>query len=111
MRGITPVCHVVDIRRKRISVITAMSTRGIENIQVVQNTVNGDTFLHFVQNCVVPILQPFDGTNPRSIVVIDNATFHHVARVTKAIHQTGAILRFFSPYSPDLSLQIIFKEK
>ena len=72
MRGITPVCHAIDIhpvRGKRISIITAMSTRGIENIQVVQNTVDGDTFLHFVQNCVVPILQPFDGTNPCSIAV------------------------------------------
>ena len=69
-----------------------MSTHGIENIQVVRNIVDGDTFLHFVQNCVIPILQPFDGTNPRSIVVMDNANIHHVDRVTMVINQTGAIL-------------------
>ena len=68
MRGTTPVNHILNVRGKRISVITAMSTRGIENIHVAQNTVDGDTFLHFVQNCLVPILQPFDGTNPLSVV-------------------------------------------
>ena len=88
-----------------------MSTRGIENIHVVQNTVDGDTFLHFVQNCLVPILQPFDGTNPRSVVVMDNASIHHIDRVIKAIYQTGAIVRFLPPYSPDLQpLEEVFSK-
>ena len=33
MQGMTPTSHVLNIRGKRLSVITAMSTRGIENIQ------------------------------------------------------------------------------
>ena len=49
MLGTTPINHILNVRGKRISVITAMSTRGIENIHVVQNTVDGDTFLQFVQ--------------------------------------------------------------
>ena len=64
MRGTTPVNHILNVGGKGISGITAMSTCGIENIHVVQSTVDGDPFLHFVQNCLVPILQPFDGSNP-----------------------------------------------
>ena len=103
MQGMTPTSHILDIRGKRLSVITAMSTRGIENIQVVQNTVGGDAFLHFVQTSLVRILQPFDGTNRCSFVIMDNASIHHVDRVTKAIYQTGAIVRFLPPYSPDFN--------
>ena len=111
MRGMTPTSHILNVRGKRHSVITAMSTRGIENIHVVQNTVDGDMFLHFVQSCLVPILQPFDGTNPRSIVIMDNASIHHVDKVCKAICQTGAILRYLPPYSPDLQpLEEVFSK-
>ena len=42
----TPTSHILNVRGKQHSVITAMSTRGIENIHVIQNTVDGDMFLH-----------------------------------------------------------------
>ena len=66
-------------------------------------TVNDDKFCDFVQRCLVPILQPFNGMNDRSIVVMDNASIHHVNRVVATIQETGALVRFLSPYSPDLN--------
>jgi len=45
----------------------------IENIYVVQNIVDGKTFLDFAQNSLASILQPFDGTNPQSVVAMENA--------------------------------------
>ena len=46
----------------------------------------------------------FNGTNDRSIVVMDNASVHHVDRVVATIQQTGALVRFLPPYySPDLN--------
>ena len=42
---------------------------------------------------------------------MDNASIHHVDRVTNAIHQTGAILRFLPPCSPDLQpLEEVFSK-
>lgn len=41
------------------------------------------------------------GTNARSVVVMDNASIHHVERVITSIQNTGAIVQFLSPYSPD----------
>ena len=44
---------------------------------------------------------PFDGVNPNSVVIIDNCSIHHTSEVISAIQDTGAILHFLPPYSPD----------
>ena len=62
-----------------------MSTRGVEDADVYEGHVNGDVFCDFVERCLVPILQPFDGINQRSVVVMDNASIHHVERVVSKI--------------------------
>ena len=66
---------------------------------VTDNTVSGDIFLQFVKQCLVPVLQPFNGSNARSVVIMDNASIHHVEKVVERIQQTGAIIRFLPPYS------------
>ena len=64
---------------------------------------NGDRFVQFVQNCLLPHLMPFNGVNPRSVVIMDNCSIHHVDAVTNLIEtQAGAKLCFLRPYSPDL---------
>lgn len=62
---------------------------------------NGEKFIEFICHCscVLPIIMPFDGSNPKSVVVMDNASIHHVERVCDII---GARLCFLPPYSPDL---------
>ena len=49
------------------------------------------------------MLQPFNGSNAHSVVIMDNASKHHVEKVVECIQQTGAIIRFVLPYSPDLN--------
>ena len=44
---------------------------------------------------------PFDGVNPNSVVIFDNCCIHHTSEVISAIQDTGAILHFLPPYSPD----------
>ena len=53
-----------------------MSTRGIEDIDINEGTTNGDTFTTFLENNILQIMQPFNGSNPRSILVLDNASIH-----------------------------------
>ena len=79
-----------------------MTTRGIEDVFVCSQSVDGEVFQQFLCQCVLPIILPFDGNNPRSIVVMDNASIHHLERVYDIITGVGAQLVFLPPYSPDL---------
>ena len=103
VRGITPVDYRLFAYGKRISAIRVMTSRGIEDTYLVEGNVNATKFLQFIQHCLLPILLPFDGDNPRSVVVLDNASIHHVEAVTELISSTGALVRFLPPYSPDLN--------
>lgn len=54
---------------------------------------------------------PFDGYNERSVVVLDNASIHHIDPVVQAINSVGALVKFLPPYSPDLMpLEEVFAE-
>ena len=46
---------------------------------------------------------PFDGYNPHSIVIMDNCSIHHVPGIKEMIEETGALLLFLPPYSPDFN--------
>ena len=45
---------------------------------------------------------PFNGTNPHSIAVMDNAAIHHAPGIIDLVQSTGALVIFLPPYSPDL---------
>ena len=47
-------------------------------------------------------LQPFNGINPNSVVVLDNCSIHHVEEVVALIQSVGALVLYLPPYSPDL---------
>ena len=101
--GVTPVTHKLCVYGKRLSAIGIMTYRGIEDTYIVEGNVNADTFLKFIERCLLPILLPFDGDNPRSVVVLDNASIHHVDSVSRLISAAGALVRFLPPYSPDFN--------
>ena len=45
---------------------------------------------------------PFNGINPRSVVLLDNASIHHTHWPIELIESVGALVHFIPPYSPDL---------
>ena len=46
---------------------------------------------------------PFNGVNSNSILVLDNATTHHMQSVLELIKEIGCLVLFLPPYSPDLN--------
>ena len=83
--------------------IPIMPLEGIHDVYITEGTVNGDRFAEFVTKCLLPIIEPFNWTNHQSVVVMDNASIHHVDAITRLIErQHGARVCYFPPYSPDL---------
>ena len=46
---------------------------------------------------------PFNGVNRHSVVIMDNASIHHMEQITDMIHGVGALVRWLPPYRPDLN--------
>ena len=59
--------------------------------------INGEVFLAWVRQCLVPTLRP------GQIVVMDNLGSHKGKGVRSAIRDAGAKLLFLPKYSPDLN--------
>lgn len=103
MRGIPMQNHTMLVRGERVSAIAIMSLCGILDVSVRSGTTNSETFYEFTQTCLLPHLQPYNGLNRHSIVVMDNCSIHHTAGISEMIEEVGAIAHFIPPYSPDLN--------
>ena len=64
---------------------------------VFDGPINGESFLSYVEQILVPSLRPGD------IVIMDNLGSHKGSKVRAAIRNAGARLLFLPPYSPDLN--------
>lgn len=67
--------HRLLARGQRVSAIAAISCDGLLECELVTGTVNGEVFLEFVRGRLIPQMLPFDGTNKRSIVILDTALY------------------------------------
>ena len=112
IRGMTPRDHRLLIRGTRYSTILVMSIDGIHDVYLCESTVNGETFADFVLSCLQPFIQPFNWINPHSVIIMDNASIHHIEQVVDMIEdQLGARLLFLPPYSPDLNPKYLARSR
>ena len=79
----------LELEERGLSVIGAMSVDGIEDIYISEGSVNGGVFEDFVRTTLLLLLQPFNGTNSHSVVVMDSASIHHVHKIVEMIHGVG----------------------
>ena len=103
LRGKTPVNHALLVRGERVSAIACMSIAGLLDVKTIIGTSDGGAFYDFIHTHLLPYLMPFSGTNPHSVVILDNCSIHHVPEVAKSIQDVGALLIYLPPYSPDLN--------
>lgn len=78
-------------------------TDGVVTYDLVHGSVNGEKFIQFLQGKLVPEILPYDGENPRSILVLDNCSIHHVQPVLDTLQQMRILVLFLPPYSPDMN--------
>lgn len=70
---------------------------GIAAPMVLDGPMNGDAFLAYIRQVLIPELTPGD------VVIMDNLPAHKVAGVREAIETAGANLIYLPPYSPDFN--------
>ena len=93
------VDHRILARGVRYSAIPIMFLEGIHYVFITEGTIDGDKFVQFITEHLLPILMSFNYINPRSVVIMDNTRIHHVDEVTDLIErQCGTKL---PPYSPE----------
>src|SRR3954462_5064854 len=83
--------------RKKTTLVAGLRLSGVTATQLLDSSINGEGFLEYVRQVLVPALAPGD------IVVIDNLSSHKSHPVREAIEAAGAKLLFLPPYSPDFN--------
>jgi len=77
--------------------IAAIRLKGPQAPWLFEGPMDGELFLAWVKQALVPVLQPGD------VVILDNLSTHKVAGVQPSIEATGARLEYLPPYSPDFN--------
>jgi transposase len=96
-RGRRLVAKVPQGRWRTLTFLAALRQDQIAAPCVIDGPINGESFLAYVEQVLVPALKPGD------IVIIDNLGSHKGKAVRRAIRSAGAKLFFLPPYSPDLN--------
>jgi transposase len=80
---------------KMISTIAAMGTSGIVAAASFDGAADGELFVTFVGEELVPVLKP------GPVVVMDNLPAHKLPKIDELIESAGARVLRLPPYSPD----------
>jgi transposase len=96
-RGRRLVAATPHGRWRTLTFLAALRCDRIDAPCVIDGPINGESFLAYVEQVLLPTLRPGD------IVIIDNLGSHKGQAVRRAIHAGGAKLFFLPPYSPDLN--------
>jgi len=95
-KGKRLIAHAPFGHWKTTTLIAALRHDSLTAPCVFDGPINGEKFRAYVEQILVPTLQPGD------IVVMDNLASHKVDGVRQAIEAAGAERRFLPPYSPDM---------
>ena len=86
-----------DGRWKILTILGAISTRGMIATMTIEAATDREIFLAYLDKVLCPQLRPGD------VVVMDNLSSHKVKGVRERIETAGAQLLYLPPYSPDLN--------
>jgi transposase len=97
VRGKRVIDYVPHGHWKTTTFLAALRHDRLTAPMVVDGAINGELFLAYVQQILLPTLQEGD------IVVLDNLSSHKVAGVKELIESVGAQVFYLPPYSPDFN--------
>lgn len=96
-KGLRLQAYVPHGHWKTMTFVAALRCDGITAPCVFNGPINGESFLNYVEQFLVPVLRQGD------VVIMDNLGSHRALAIKAAIASAGARLLFLPPYSPDLN--------
>lgn len=93
-RGSRLALPTSKLRRSKLTLILAVSSRGVLGYEVLDHNCRKPDFVGFIQRLAV---------EPGSTLVMDNVQFHHSAETAEAIRAKGCVPLYTLPYSPKLN--------
>lgn len=97
-KGKERVCEDVPFHTpKNTTMLSSIRLDGSLAYCFFQGSVNGEKFLEYIKNILVPTLQKGD------IVIMDNLSCHKVKGVKEAIEKVEAKVIYLPAYSPDFN--------
>lgn len=96
-RGQTLDAAVPHGHWKTMTLVAALRCDRITEPLVIDGAMNGERFLKYLREELIPTLQPCD------VVVLDNLGSHKGKAARDAVRAVGARLLFLPAYSPDLN--------
>jgi transposase len=82
---------------KVLTILGALSTKGVQASMTVEAATDADLFLAFVEHVLAPTLRP------GQVVVMDNLSAHKQRKVRRLLTARRCRLWYLPPYSPDLN--------
>lgn len=111
LRGKPSKCQKLLVRGERISVIAAMTSSCVLDIKIVKGGVKGSDFIDFINFNLLPHMLAFNGSNPNSVIILDNCSIHHVSGAVQSMVQNESLVQFLPPYSPDYNpIELLFSK-
>lgn len=98
--GVTPVQITRLHRGRRYQILPAYTQDGILLARILQGSVDGALFEDFIEQLLRHCGR---WPEPRSVLVMDNASIHRSGRVEQLCAAAGVKLLYLPPYSPDLN--------
>ena len=98
--GVTPVQVSKFHRGQRYQILPAYTQDGI----LLSRIFKGSTDAVFFESFIEQLLQHCGRwPEPKSVIIMDNASFHHSGRVRQLCSDAGVRLLYLPPYSPDFN--------
>lgn len=88
-------------REQRFQILPAYTQDGIILARVFQGSIDGAVFEEFIKQ-LLPLCGKWP--EPKSVLVMDNASFYRTDRIKQMCNKAGVKLVYLPPYSPDLNL-------
>ncbi|KAL0930283.1 uncharacterized protein CTRU02_212491 [Colletotrichum truncatum] len=86
-------------RGRRYQILPAYTQDGVIHFRVFEGSTDAKVFESFIET-----LLQYCGRwpEPRSVLIMDNASFHHTERIREMCSAAGVVLVYSAPYSPDI---------